>query len=348
MGENEQGGMLRVVVVLGLIAIIASVIIGGVASADGHLRQTLRNSTMMLTRAQATITEADVPASAWQKYDGSKTYTIKSGQHVAIRSDYSIADSDLGDRSFVELGPSAMTVLKSGERGTSTIGNGDHSTVVTAREVGLHQNATIAGHNVSISNVFDMTTSEAGVDSSIKTYADYMTWGIQTGGPKDENGLILPAPDNRADLSFADWVKWIKGDGAELVQDPDWLADHHFYAVDPVVYSNGTYAAGMLMLGEELDISTAWLPVGTQVGDKVHYFGSSTIGSADYTSSFYDNMSSINQMVVDLTGDSSSVKQLDVGSASDLDDVDATFTIQPGGGLTSLLLSARNVEIAIW
>lgn len=43
MGENEQGGMLRVVVVLGLIAIIAAVVIFGVIS----MKAPMRNSTVL-------------------------------------------------------------------------------------------------------------------------------------------------------------------------------------------------------------------------------------------------------------------------------------------------------------
>lgn len=43
MGENEQGGMLRTVVVIGLIAIIAIVMIVGVVG----LKSSLRTNTLM-------------------------------------------------------------------------------------------------------------------------------------------------------------------------------------------------------------------------------------------------------------------------------------------------------------
>ena len=47
MGENEQGGMLRSVVVIGLVAIIAMVVIFGVVAMKGRLRtNTLMGATM--------------------------------------------------------------------------------------------------------------------------------------------------------------------------------------------------------------------------------------------------------------------------------------------------------------
>lgn len=72
MGENEQGGMLRVVVVLGLIAIIASVVIGGVVSANGHMRDMIGSTSSLIGNALTTqsgrLDEANVPADAWDKH----------------------------------------------------------------------------------------------------------------------------------------------------------------------------------------------------------------------------------------------------------------------------------------
>ena len=91
MGENEQGGMLRVVVVLGLIALIASVIIGGVVYAKNNMQNRITGTTSLVDKAikdnQPAITEADVPKDAWQDYDASKSYEVKKGQHFAIRWD---------------------------------------------------------------------------------------------------------------------------------------------------------------------------------------------------------------------------------------------------------------------
>ena len=54
MGENEQGGMLRVVVVLGLIALIAGVIVGGVAFADQKMNAAIMKPMNALSKASAT------------------------------------------------------------------------------------------------------------------------------------------------------------------------------------------------------------------------------------------------------------------------------------------------------
>ncbi len=39
MGENEQGGMLRTVIILGLIALIAAVVIGGVVVSKANMNK---------------------------------------------------------------------------------------------------------------------------------------------------------------------------------------------------------------------------------------------------------------------------------------------------------------------
>ena len=60
MGENEQGGMLRVVVVVGLVALIAAVVIVAVMSLKTKMGTTTQNATSGVDSA---IQHAnDVPA----------------------------------------------------------------------------------------------------------------------------------------------------------------------------------------------------------------------------------------------------------------------------------------------
>lgn len=51
MGENEQGGMLRVVVVLGLIALIAAVVIGGVVYAKNNMQGRVTGTASLVDKA---------------------------------------------------------------------------------------------------------------------------------------------------------------------------------------------------------------------------------------------------------------------------------------------------------
>ena len=50
MGENEQGGMLRVVVVIGLIALIAAVVIGGVVVSKANMNKHIDNTTSLVAK----------------------------------------------------------------------------------------------------------------------------------------------------------------------------------------------------------------------------------------------------------------------------------------------------------
>lgn len=58
MGENEQGGMLRTVVILGLIALIAAVVTGGVISLSAHMKTT---SNKVSDNIQKNIKDVDGP-----------------------------------------------------------------------------------------------------------------------------------------------------------------------------------------------------------------------------------------------------------------------------------------------
>ena len=53
MGENEQGGMLRVVVVVGLVALIAAVVIFAVIKLKGTMSTTTSSATQNVTDAMA-------------------------------------------------------------------------------------------------------------------------------------------------------------------------------------------------------------------------------------------------------------------------------------------------------
>lgn len=50
MGENEQGGMLRVVVVVGLVALIAAVIIGGVVVSKANMNKHINDTTSLVEK----------------------------------------------------------------------------------------------------------------------------------------------------------------------------------------------------------------------------------------------------------------------------------------------------------
>jgi len=53
MGENEQGGMLRVVVVVGLVALIAAVVIYAVIQLKGTMTNTTSSATTGVSNAIA-------------------------------------------------------------------------------------------------------------------------------------------------------------------------------------------------------------------------------------------------------------------------------------------------------
>lgn len=53
MGENEQGGMLRVVVVVGLVALIAAVVIYAVIKLKGTMTSTTSGASDNVTNAMA-------------------------------------------------------------------------------------------------------------------------------------------------------------------------------------------------------------------------------------------------------------------------------------------------------
>lgn len=84
MGENEQGGMLRVVTVLGLIAIIAAVVIFGVVS----MKAPLRTNTLMARDAGKNLVEVPL---------GQKSSSVFKGLGKTVIVD----GSSQGELSFV-------------------------------------------------------------------------------------------------------------------------------------------------------------------------------------------------------------------------------------------------------
>ena len=53
MGENEQGGMLRTVIIIGLIALIAAVVIGGVVAAKASMQGTQTTALQSISKANS-------------------------------------------------------------------------------------------------------------------------------------------------------------------------------------------------------------------------------------------------------------------------------------------------------
>lgn len=76
MGENEQGGMLRTVVVIGLVAIIALVVILGVIG----LKSSLRTNTLMATTMGQNILKIDQsdPNKSFRRLGGDEKLTYDS------------------------------------------------------------------------------------------------------------------------------------------------------------------------------------------------------------------------------------------------------------------------------
>lgn len=86
MGENEQGGMLRTVIVLGLIALIAAVVIGGVVGLKSDMNKHINNTTSLVEKqanAASGIDDYDTSNHDYTFDDTNKTAvigSIKSGK----------------------------------------------------------------------------------------------------------------------------------------------------------------------------------------------------------------------------------------------------------------------------
>ena len=60
MGENEQGGMLRVVVVVGLVALIATTIIGGVFATKASMNKHINDTTSLVEKQTDAVTSRNL------------------------------------------------------------------------------------------------------------------------------------------------------------------------------------------------------------------------------------------------------------------------------------------------
>ena len=60
MGENEQGGMLRTVVVVGLVALIAAVIIGGVVVSKANMNKHVNDTTSLVAKQTDAVTSRNL------------------------------------------------------------------------------------------------------------------------------------------------------------------------------------------------------------------------------------------------------------------------------------------------
>lgn len=96
MGENEQGGMLRTVVVIGLVAIIAIVITVGVVG----LKSSLRTNTLMGTSMGQNILEIDQSDSKKMFHrlggDEKLSYDSDTGVYTLVLSTKSMYDASWG------------------------------------------------------------------------------------------------------------------------------------------------------------------------------------------------------------------------------------------------------------
>ena len=93
MGENEQGGMLRTVVVVGLVAMVALIITLGVVG----LKSSLRTNTLMGTSMGQNVLEFDWsdPVKSFHRLGGYETYEYDShtGVHTLVLSTKSQYDA---------------------------------------------------------------------------------------------------------------------------------------------------------------------------------------------------------------------------------------------------------------
>lgn len=123
MGENEQGGMLRTVVVLGVIAIIAAAVIGAMIALRGHMSEKSSNVAQQVNKA---VHKDDVDKSM---RDASDIATKKSNilvQNTEIASEYAKQGKDKyniqGDTKFGNAG--RIGVDDQGKASIDFYGNG--------------------------------------------------------------------------------------------------------------------------------------------------------------------------------------------------------------------------------
>ena len=197
MGENEQGGMLRVVVVLGLIALIAAVVIGGVVYAKNNMQDKVVGTASLIDKAKddasATqpVSEDDVPKDAWQSA-GDDTYPIRYGQHVAVRYDDDVTDLVNG-----------YFQLKDG----LIIENEDVSKVDAFK---MHANVD-TGFGVLTDSDFEMFYQKQVGNVTLSSLDDLINYDLRTQADVDGTGndYLIPVPSG-ADINTLTWQEWLK------------------------------------------------------------------------------------------------------------------------------------------
>lgn len=96
MGENEQGGMLRTVIILGLIALIAAVVTGGVISLSAHMKTTSNKASDDI---QKNIKDVDGPGYDVIKDDyqtSNHYYNFNSSNKTAVINSVKGSTHDVG------------------------------------------------------------------------------------------------------------------------------------------------------------------------------------------------------------------------------------------------------------
>ena len=362
MGENEQGGMLRVVVVLGLIALIAGVIIGGVVYAKNNMQDKIVGTASLVDKVikdnQSTpaITEGDVPVDAWQNYDSSKTYTIKSGQHLAFRYDNTPTVDSIDGNVYASNIFRSVLLLKDGETAPSVVSNSSDplADAYVARGLKLNDTATIGSQDLKfVGTAFQTDLANLARGERIMRMTDYLLWIIHTGGTPDANGDIIAGPDDRANMSLLDYANWYYGEGADLVSDADWMASHHFVKLGG---SSSLSDPESMILSASLGLYEtnfdSFQAPNNLKDESYHIFAETVVDSAHYSDEFGKNFLDVSEDAVDLAdpSDSTSIDRLrdynsrvSFGKSSDFDDKDTTFKLDFSGQL-----SAGLCQIAIW
>lgn len=327
MGENEQGGMLRVVVVLGLIALIAGVVIGGVVYAKNNMQNRIAGTASLVDKAikdnkpVPSIAESDVPADAWQVYDMSKTYTVRSGDHIAVRLDEDVSSTDENGGSVSTKLLSYVELVPHG----ADLDNTESPLVING--VHPHTEVTLDGHAVKSFNFQDIIAEKT--NGQFHTYKDYLEDWVHKGQLDDDSSSQLPVPadGSNATMSLGDYLKWFQGlSDDEKTQ----FSDHEMV--------NAT----SLGMGVELSSSVEGqidVSVNDSADHHAHEFMSTTVSSSSQDLSIMKDMVSLSD-AIGWTNPS----MYKWGSANDLDS-DQVFDVYDS---LTYGVAPANAQIAIW
>ena len=197
MGENEQGGMLRVVVVLGLIALIAAVVIGGVVYAKNNMQSRIVSTVSLVdkgsdddTPADEVINESDVPEDAWHDVtDIPSQFKAKAGQHVAIRYLMMVPvnneDSDvqkaIHSLAYGPVGNSLVVATPSGV--DPKIGALPMNRVITQVSVDDTGSVVDTSEKVVLKRAFDQYKIAASMTDSSMTFDEWLNYAHSNNNP---------------------------------------------------------------------------------------------------------------------------------------------------------------------